>query len=147
MTSPVTGYRPWRRYREGGWSALADRSCTPHLQPRRVPAAGEQQILAARRELKAGPLVIAAVLEHPPSTVGKCCAGPAACGFRARGATRACATSASARERRADSVPGPWLASRQPDWLQAGPHAGAYVEDPGFLGRSALPPVRWSRFS
>lgn len=69
--SRATGYRLWRRYREGGWSALADRPSTPKRQPRRLPAEAEQEILAARGELKAGPLVIAAVVERPPSTVGK----------------------------------------------------------------------------
>ena len=69
--SRATGYRLWRRYREGGWAALADRASTPRRQPRRLSSEAEQQILAARRELKAGPLVIAAVLERPPSTVGK----------------------------------------------------------------------------
>jgi len=69
--SRATGYRLWRRYREGGWSALADRPSTPRHQPRRLAPETEAQILACRAELKAGPLVIAAVLEHPPSTVGK----------------------------------------------------------------------------
>jgi transposase InsO family protein len=69
--SRATGYRLWARYREGGWAALADRPCTPRRQPRRLSVSDEERILACRRELKAGPLVIAAVLEHPPSTVGK----------------------------------------------------------------------------
>ena len=69
--SRATGYRLWQRYREGGWSALADRPSTPRRQPRRLPACVENEILALRHELKAGPLVLAAVLERPPSTVGK----------------------------------------------------------------------------
>jgi transposase InsO family protein len=69
--SRATGYRLWARYREGGWAALVDRPCTPHRQPRRLDAEAEAQILACRRELGAGPLVIAAVLERPASTVGK----------------------------------------------------------------------------
>lgn len=69
--SRATGYRLWRRYREGSWRALADRPSTPKRQPRRLAPAEEAQILALRRELKAGPLVLAAVLERPPSTVGK----------------------------------------------------------------------------
>ncbi len=67
----ATGYRLWRRYREGGWAALADRPSTPHRQPRRLSASAEAEILRARRELEAGPMVIAAVLERPASTVHK----------------------------------------------------------------------------
>lgn len=69
--SRATGYRLWRRYQEGGWTALADRPSTPHRQPRRLPAEVEQEILAWREHLRAGPAVIAAVLERPISTVGK----------------------------------------------------------------------------
>ena len=69
--SRATGYRLWRRYREGGWAALADRASTPHHQPRRLPAEVEQEILAWRAHLRAGPAVIAAILERPISTVGK----------------------------------------------------------------------------
>ena len=69
--SRATGYRLWRRYREGGWVALVDRPSTPRRQPRRLAPAEEAQILVLRQELKAGPLVIAAVLERPASTVGK----------------------------------------------------------------------------
>lgn len=69
--SRATGYRLWRRYQEGGWAALVDRPSTPRCQPRRLPAAAEQEILAWRERLGAGPLVLAAVLERPPSTIGK----------------------------------------------------------------------------
>jgi transposase InsO family protein len=69
--SRATGYRLWRRYREGGWAALGDRPSTPKSQPRRLPPEVEQEILAWRQELRAGPLVLAAVLERPPSTIGK----------------------------------------------------------------------------
>lgn len=69
--SRATGYRLWRRYSEGGWSALADQPCTPGRQPRRLSREEEAQILHARHALKAGPLVIGAVLERPASTVGK----------------------------------------------------------------------------
>ena len=34
--SRATGYRLWRRYQEGGWAALADRSSVPKHQPRRL---------------------------------------------------------------------------------------------------------------
>jgi transposase InsO family protein len=69
--SRATGYRLWRRYCDGGWPALADRPCTPHRQPRRLPVAAEREILAWREHLRAGPVVIAAVLDRPASTVGK----------------------------------------------------------------------------
>ncbi len=69
--SRATGYRLWVRYREGGWAALVDRPCTPHRQPRRLSAAAEQEILRWRDHLAAGPLVIAAAVDRPPSTVGK----------------------------------------------------------------------------
>jgi transposase InsO family protein len=69
--SRATGYRLWRRFREGGWAALADRPSTPRGQPRRLSVEAEREILAWRRELKAGPAVIAVVVERPCSTVGK----------------------------------------------------------------------------
>ena len=69
--SRATGYRLWRRYREGGWLALSDRPSTPIRQPRRLPAEAEQEILAWRIELRAGPAVIATIVERPASTVHK----------------------------------------------------------------------------
>lgn len=69
--SRATGYRLWARFREGGWVALADRPPVPKRQPRRLSAEAEQQILSVRAYLKAGPLVIAAAVGRPPSTVGK----------------------------------------------------------------------------
>jgi transposase InsO family protein len=69
--SRATGYRLWKRFHEGGWAALADRPCTPKRQPRRLPAEAEQEILVWRAHLRAGPAVIAAILERPISTVGK----------------------------------------------------------------------------
>jgi transposase InsO family protein len=69
--SRATGYRLWRRYRAGGWEALADRPSTPWRQPRRLAPAAEQEILRWRAELGAGPAVIATIVERPASTVGK----------------------------------------------------------------------------
>jgi transposase len=69
--SRATGYRIWRRYQQGGWEALLDRSSRPRRQPRRLCAEAEAEILAWREHLQAGPAVIAAVLERPISTVGK----------------------------------------------------------------------------
>ena len=69
--SRATGYRLWRRYREGGWVALCDRPSQPVRQPRRLPAEAEREILAWRATLGAGPAVIATIVERPASTVGK----------------------------------------------------------------------------
>ena len=69
--SRATGYRLWRRYREGSWAALADRASTPRRQPRRLAFEAEQEILHWRAELGAGPAVIATIVERPASTVGK----------------------------------------------------------------------------
>jgi len=69
--SRATGYRLWRRYREGGWAALADRAPVPKCQPRRLPLELEQRILAAREAAKAGPLIVAGQLGLPASTVWK----------------------------------------------------------------------------
>ncbi len=69
--SRATGYRWWRRFRAGGWQALADRPSRPLRQPRRLAPEAEAEILHWRAELKAGPAVIATIVERPASTVGK----------------------------------------------------------------------------
>jgi transposase InsO family protein len=69
--SRATGYRLWRRYQEGGWSALRDRPSTPRRQPRRLCLQAEQRILAARRRSAYGPVRLAGLVPHPPSTIGK----------------------------------------------------------------------------
>jgi transposase InsO family protein len=69
--SRATGYRLWRRYRQGGWAALRDRRSTPQRQPRRLCAEAEQAILAARRRSAYGPVRLAGLVPHPPSTIGK----------------------------------------------------------------------------
>ena len=69
--SRATGYRLWRRYREGGWAALHDRRPVPKHQPRRLPWELEQRILEAREYAKAGPLIVASQLGLPASTVWK----------------------------------------------------------------------------
>jgi transposase InsO family protein len=69
--SRATGYRLWRRYLEGGWTALRDRPSTPRRQPRRLCAEAEQAILAARRRSAFGPVRLAGLVPHPPSTIGK----------------------------------------------------------------------------
>ncbi len=69
--SRATGYRLWARYVEGGWQALRDRPSTPRRQPLRLSPEAEAEILRWREHLRAGPLVIAAAVERPASTVGK----------------------------------------------------------------------------
>jgi len=69
--SRATAYRLWRRYRVGGWAGLRDRPSTPHRQPRRLGAEAEQAILAARRRSAYGPVRLAGLVPHPPSTIGK----------------------------------------------------------------------------
>jgi transposase InsO family protein len=69
--SRATGYRLWRRYREGGWAALLDRPPVPHRQPRRLSAAAEREILEARAYANAGPVIVAGLLGRPASTVWK----------------------------------------------------------------------------
>jgi transposase InsO family protein len=69
--SRATGYRLWRRYRQGGWAALRDRCSTPHRQPRRLSDEAEEAILAARRRSAYGPVRLAGLVPHPPSTIGK----------------------------------------------------------------------------
>jgi transposase InsO family protein len=69
--SRATGYRLWRRYQLAGWAGLADRPPVPRRQPRRLSAELEQRILAAREYAKAGPLIVAAQLGLPASTVWK----------------------------------------------------------------------------
>jgi transposase InsO family protein len=48
--SPKTAYKWYKRYVEGGASALADRSRRPHNSPRRTSAEVEEAILALRDE-------------------------------------------------------------------------------------------------
>ena len=60
-----------RRYQEGGWGALRDRPSTPKRQPRRLSAEAETRIVAARRRTAYGPVRLAGVVAHPPSTIGK----------------------------------------------------------------------------
>ena len=69
--SRATGYRLWRRYREGGWAALLDRPPVPKQQPRRLSAQAEAEILEARAYANAGPVIVAALLGRPASTVWK----------------------------------------------------------------------------
>ena len=69
--SRATAYRLWQRYCQGGWAALRDRRSTPHRQPRKLCAEAEQAILAARLRSAYGPVRLAGLVPHPPSTIGK----------------------------------------------------------------------------
>jgi len=69
--SRATGYRLWRRFQQGGWPALHDRPSTPRRQPLRLSTEAEAEILRWREHLQAGPVVIAAAVGRPASTVGK----------------------------------------------------------------------------
>jgi transposase InsO family protein len=69
--SRATAYRWWSRYRADGWAGLRDRACTPHRQPRRLPAELEAVIVAARQHSDDGPLTLAAKLGLAASTIGK----------------------------------------------------------------------------
>ena len=69
--SRATGYRLWSRFQQGSWQALQDRPSTPKRQPARLPPEAEAEILRWREHLRAGPLVIAAAVDRPASTVGK----------------------------------------------------------------------------
>src|SRR5207244_11529076 len=97
--SRSTGYRRWKRFQEGGWEALADRPSTPVRQPRRLSAEDEQEILAWRERLQAGPAVIAAILERPISTVGKVLRRAGRSRLRGPRATRGCGMSAPIQAR------------------------------------------------
>ena len=69
--SRATGYRWWARFKAEGWAGLRERRSTPLRQPRRLSAAAEAEILAARRRSGAGPVTLGALLGRPASTVGK----------------------------------------------------------------------------
>lgn len=69
--SRATAYRLWRRYQDGGWVALRDRPSTPRRQPRRLCPEAEQAIVAARQRSAYGPVRLAGLVPHPPSTIGK----------------------------------------------------------------------------
>lgn len=69
--SRATAYRLWRRYRAGGWAALRDRPSTPRRQPRRLSAEDEERIVRTRRRTAYGPVRLAGLVPHPPSTIGK----------------------------------------------------------------------------
>lgn len=66
-----TVYRLMERFAAGGWAALRERRPVPRHQPRRTRADVEKRVVALRMELLAGPITLGALLQMPPSTVGK----------------------------------------------------------------------------
>lgn len=67
--SRATAYKWVRRFRAEGEAGLLDRSSRPHRSPRRLSAAREAEILAARATLRYGPDRLGPLLALPPSTV------------------------------------------------------------------------------
>ena len=67
---PGDWLRLWRRYREGGWAAFADRPPMPMRQPRRLSREAEAEILAAR-SYATRPRDRGRVVGRPASTVWK----------------------------------------------------------------------------
>jgi transposase InsO family protein len=63
-----TVYKWLRRYREGGWAALHDRSSRPHSSPRRLPVERVATLAALRRMRLSSP-AIAFTLSLPVSSV------------------------------------------------------------------------------
>lgn len=60
----------WTRFKLDGEAGLLDRPSTPRRCPTRTSAVMERRVLAARRRHRAGPVVLAAVLGVPASTIG-----------------------------------------------------------------------------
>ena len=69
--SRQTAYRWVRRFRSGGTDALFDRSSRPSRSPNRTTEDREVAVLAARRELRQGPLRLAAVTGVPARTISR----------------------------------------------------------------------------
>jgi transposase InsO family protein len=69
--SRQTAYRWVRRFRGGGADALFDRSSRPSRSPNRTTEDREVAVLAARRELRQGPLRLAAVTGVPARTISR----------------------------------------------------------------------------
>jgi transposase InsO family protein len=67
--SRPTAYKWWRRWQTDGVEGLVDRSSRPWFCPHQTDAATEAAIAELRRELKLGPVRIAARLGVPASTV------------------------------------------------------------------------------
>lgn len=69
--SRQTAYRWVRRYQAEGITGLQDRSSRPRTSPAKTSTESEQAVLAARTQLRAGPLRIAAATGVPARTVSR----------------------------------------------------------------------------
>ena len=69
--SRQTAYRWVNRFREGGVEALFDRSSRPHSSPNRTTHDREVAVLAARAELRQGPLRLTAETGVPARTISR----------------------------------------------------------------------------
>jgi transposase InsO family protein len=75
--APATAHRWWHRWAGAGpaerhsGACLADRSSRPHRQPRRLDAAAEAPILAARAQTNLGPGRLAHICRRARSTIYK----------------------------------------------------------------------------
>jgi len=67
--SRQTAHKWWRRYREGGESALVDRSSRPRRCPTKTPAKVERRVVELRRKHQLGPARLAARAGLPASTL------------------------------------------------------------------------------
>jgi len=67
--SRATAYKWVRRYRAEGEAGLEDRSSRPQRSPRRLTAAVEAEILAARARWRYGPDRLGPLMDRPSSTV------------------------------------------------------------------------------
>ena len=109
--SRATGYRWRRRYVTAGWVGLQERPSTPKHQPRRLDAAAEAEILAARTHSGAGPVTLGALLGRPASTVGKVLRRLGHSRRRASPDPPSCATSAPPPGSCCTSIPSSWGAA------------------------------------
>jgi transposase InsO family protein len=113
--SRATGYRLWRRYQEGGWSALVDRPSTPKRQPR-----GGCQPSSSRRSLRGGSTCAQGRWCWPlcssgrPRRSARCCVGSAARACREPTVTRLSVTSVAAPASCCMSIPRSSAASTWP---------------------------------
>jgi transposase len=139
--SRATGYRLWRRYQESGWAGLRDRRSVPRRQPRRLPVEAEQRILAARRRCAFGPVRLAGLVPHPPSTIGKVlrrhgCSRLPRRRVRQRGALDA--TSASGRASCCTSIRRSSVASGSRASARSAPRPGGRTATAGSAGSTCM---------
>lgn len=69
--SERSGYKWLRRFREGGWAALEDRSSAPRRRPRRLGLQIEEWVVELRRKHRLSAVALAEVARVPRSTLGR----------------------------------------------------------------------------